>query len=528
MSKQGLIIDSYPIRLSLEENEGGKYVARGEFGRCDLATQNGRVYPRKVYEREIKKLQEVVDRRRMFGELDHPADGKTKLQRVSHLITKLELNDDGIVFGEAEILDTPNGKTLKAILEAGAEAGVSSRGFGSTAQGKNGEQIVGEDFILKTFDFVADPAMKSAYPDIFTEDVDESFDTTDFEESFPEVVEEIKERERRRAEQVISDMLSKQEDETKAEMRDSIHESLTAQLIAIREQVESDIRNELEEDPQIGGAKSVLSKIAGLTQEFLAPSDDLTAYKDALEAKELELSDLMSKNEELKLIARDLGMNLKLEQSIASHPKSANIRKIVGDPSRYSSMSELSDRIAELIEGYEEIMIEEERSLKARFNQELDGVSHELETVKEEYEARVSELEEELSEYKQMVSESESRARKAVRLAEGLEDKLREAEALTQKANRRAKASGYANSSELLDLIESVEDEDAVDEIISSRATNTMSDPALEQVRAKIRRGTVRSEKADLSEDNDEGIFEFNKRMFDDMTPSKLKQLSGL
>jgi hypothetical protein len=106
MSKK-LIIDAVPIALSLEENDNGKYVAKGEFGRCDLATQNGRVYPRKVYEREVKKLQETIKRRRMFGELDHPADGKTKLQRVSHLITNLSIEGDGRILGEAEILDTP-------------------------------------------------------------------------------------------------------------------------------------------------------------------------------------------------------------------------------------------------------------------------------------------------------------------------------------------------------------------------------------------------------------------------------------
>jgi hypothetical protein len=173
MSKQ-LLIDATPIKLSLQESEG-KTVARGEFARCDVPTQNGRTYPRGVYEREIKKLQESVNSRRAFGELDHPEDGKTKLSRVSHVITKLEIDKNGVVIGEAEILNTPNGQTLKAILDSGAEVGVSSRGFGSTRSLPDGSQMVGEDFTLRSFDFVADPAMKCAYPQIFSEDVDTDF-----------------------------------------------------------------------------------------------------------------------------------------------------------------------------------------------------------------------------------------------------------------------------------------------------------------------------------------------------------------
>ena len=146
---KSLLIDAMPITLSLVEgDDGDKVVARGEFARCDVPTQNGRKYSRALYEREVAKLQDAIKRRRMFGELDHPADGKTMLQRVSHIVTKLEVADDGRVIGEAEILDTPTGKTLKAILAAGAEAGVSSRGFGSTKSLKDGTTEVGDDFVL--------------------------------------------------------------------------------------------------------------------------------------------------------------------------------------------------------------------------------------------------------------------------------------------------------------------------------------------------------------------------------------------
>ncbi len=61
-------------------------VARGEFGRWGVATQNGRIYSESLMGREIKRLNEDLKSRRVLGELDHPSDGKTSLKRVSHVV----------------------------------------------------------------------------------------------------------------------------------------------------------------------------------------------------------------------------------------------------------------------------------------------------------------------------------------------------------------------------------------------------------------------------------------------------------
>jgi hypothetical protein len=91
-----------------------------------------------------------------------------KLQRVSHLITDLRL-EDGIVIGELEVLGTQRGKDLRALIEGGVTVGVSSRGLGSVSEEKDGTMIVSDDFEFQTFDVVADPAITSAFPDVVTE-----------------------------------------------------------------------------------------------------------------------------------------------------------------------------------------------------------------------------------------------------------------------------------------------------------------------------------------------------------------------
>lgn len=164
------LIEVYPVRLSLEEGASGKVVIKGPFGHCANPTSNGRLYKQSLMEREFKRLSEAMGRRRLFGELDHPDDGKTSLKRVSHIVTNLRIDESGEVFGELEPLPTPMGEILKALAKAGCELGVSSRGRGSVITREDGVDEVQDDFQLKTYDVVDNPASKNAFPSLAESD----------------------------------------------------------------------------------------------------------------------------------------------------------------------------------------------------------------------------------------------------------------------------------------------------------------------------------------------------------------------
>ena len=136
---------------------------RGVFGRCNEKNNNGRIYPTAVLEGQLQKIQPLIDERRLCGELDHPQNDTVKLSNASHLITKLELKGDELI-GEAELLKTPAGLTAKALVEGGVKIGISSRGMGTLSEDAQGNKIVNEDFRLVTFDLVADPSTRGAYP----------------------------------------------------------------------------------------------------------------------------------------------------------------------------------------------------------------------------------------------------------------------------------------------------------------------------------------------------------------------------
>ena len=153
------------VEFIKEEKDNGKkdYKVKGIFMQADIKNRNGRVYPMEVLEKEVKRYnEEYVDKKRAFGELGHPEGPTVNLDKVSHMITKLEPNGKNII-GEAKIMDTPNGKIVKTLMDEGATLGVSSRGMGSL-EPRNGANYVKKDFYLATAaDIVADPSAPNAF-----------------------------------------------------------------------------------------------------------------------------------------------------------------------------------------------------------------------------------------------------------------------------------------------------------------------------------------------------------------------------
>lgn len=144
------------------ESNGGKMVLKGIIQRADALNQNSRVYPRAILEREIRNYQKFILENRATGELDHPSESVVSLQRVSHIMKRAEMKDDGAVYGELEVLDTPCGKIVQSLVESGVRIGISSRGVGSVKQ-EGDRCIVADDFQLISFDIVADPSTPGAF-----------------------------------------------------------------------------------------------------------------------------------------------------------------------------------------------------------------------------------------------------------------------------------------------------------------------------------------------------------------------------
>lgn len=129
--------------------------------KANTKNHNGRIYPQTILFREVKKYSQLVKERRALGELDHPDSPIIELKNVSHLIIDIYERGDE-VRGNIEILNTPQGQTLKSIILQGVKIGISSRGIGSL-QNERGSNIVQDDFELISFDAVSSPSTPGAF-----------------------------------------------------------------------------------------------------------------------------------------------------------------------------------------------------------------------------------------------------------------------------------------------------------------------------------------------------------------------------
>ena len=157
-------VDNVEYITEQDDKTGKKnYKLKGVFMQSEIKNRNGRVYPFEVLDKEVKRYnKEFIEQNRAYGELGHPDGPTVNLDKVSHMVTKLEADGKNFI-GEAKVMSTPMGKIVQNIMDDGGKLAVSSRGMGSLTK-KNGANYVNDDFYLATAaDIVADPSAPSAF-----------------------------------------------------------------------------------------------------------------------------------------------------------------------------------------------------------------------------------------------------------------------------------------------------------------------------------------------------------------------------
>lgn len=378
MSEKRELIDTWEFRPVITEGKenplfevrGKDLVARGEFARADRPTDNGRLYPAHIWQREIGRLRKLMANNQLFGELDHPQDGKTKLNRVSHMITDLSF-DGAVVNGEARIIDkTPAGAILRAIFEAGGVVGVSSRGYGSVKKSPDGYDVVQNDYKLVSFDFVADPANATSLPTITTEDKTASGTVQHKKENIIMNVEELKKQYPELYRQVVEEAkgeAKRQEQSLRESIREELRGEFKRQVLeavkAERRAIEEEIRSEYESDPDIAGAKAIVERLRDELQPYMLSEEEqdiISAKEDEIERLVEELSDTRDRldtyeqaADHLMSIAESLAYELYVERTvgkIGDRDVQDRIIALMGDVGRFESFEDLKEALATVVE----------------------------------------------------------------------------------------------------------------------------------------------------------------------------------
>ena len=166
------IIEAQNSQTVYEEGKSNSGILgklKGIFADYKNGTRNSdRLYTEELWDNRVfgsEDVMEALETKTLFGELDHPEGDRceTLAKNAAISITKLEKRpDEGVIYGEAEILDTPTGRIVKALADSGAKLGISSRGMGEEVY-ENGQNIIDPDtYDFITFDVVVTPANTKA------------------------------------------------------------------------------------------------------------------------------------------------------------------------------------------------------------------------------------------------------------------------------------------------------------------------------------------------------------------------------
>ena len=161
LCKDGICLDLLTEAEKLEVVQEGAMYLTGRIQTADKQNGNGRIYPYEVLKREMDNYKKVIADNRACGELDHPDDSVVNLKNVSHVITDCWWEDKDVM-GKIKVLDTPSGRILKDLINAGIKLGISSRGLGSVRESM-GKTVVEADFQLICFDIVSEPSTPNAF-----------------------------------------------------------------------------------------------------------------------------------------------------------------------------------------------------------------------------------------------------------------------------------------------------------------------------------------------------------------------------
>ena len=173
--RKGLISEWHAPMIfegEMKSKDDGSRIFEGIIQRSNVRNKNLRIYPKHILERETNKMITLIkENGGILGELDHPETININMQKTCQRLDKLRIESDGGIAGRITMLPSlPMGAAAIGCADAlNGRVGQSSRG-GGTLFKKGEDTMVGEDYLMKTYDVVHDPSTHGAY----TTQVDES------------------------------------------------------------------------------------------------------------------------------------------------------------------------------------------------------------------------------------------------------------------------------------------------------------------------------------------------------------------
>ena len=394
-------------KLTEEEMQQRGILGRlvGVIADSENPTRNGRKYGKKLWENVFNDpiVQEKINNRCFFGELDHPSDrDETCSEKIAVCMAEQpKFNDNGQLVGVLDILNTPNGRILKSLCDYGTTVGISSRGNGDIVYDEEGNETVDENtYTCEGFDIVIVPAVESARLQYVTESLNNDNQKSlrkALRESLAQASEDDKKVMKETLKHLgikLTEPKKKINEDINTQKGDNINSSIKETTISNMAVTDNEADGLLKQLQETLKSKVKLEKQLQELQERLAVSDakvkkleeDCSKYKQStisLSKQVLSNKDLKKENEQLK---EQLETKDKFVKALSSKITTLNETISKSNSSSKSLNESLSSKDREVTKLRESLMSE-----KKSHKEEVDGLNSKITDIKKDYETKLQE-----------------------------------------------------------------------------------------------------------------------------------------
>jgi hypothetical protein len=364
-----LLFENSNYNLSFTKDPNGSIVLEGVFAEFGVENNNERIYEENEYLPHLEYLNKYIEQKRLLGHLDHPTDdvAQISLKHASHIIESLKYDPQKRqLIGRVRLLDTPNGKIAKSLIEQGIPLSISSRAVGSVDPKTKKASIMR----IFTYDLVANPGFENATLKRVNEDLgidSEKIGIYELTESAKlsliKYLNTIKEKKNeneininKKNQFVMNEeltnkitLLNESVNELKRSVNDisELKERIQKQELILKEMVnvleELEDKSDEKDDKEIEKVKEELSNQKTVLREILDIVEELSDEKEKDKIKEGKDNDKEKSKEVVESLRKEIATQKMVLNQLIDYLKEAEEMEKIADGSKIDSDAKIKD-----------------------------------------------------------------------------------------------------------------------------------------------------------------------------------------